>query len=248
VSDSPEYLHFTPKAEVPDYNDLVENSRVISPTFLVPLLKEAYEELTQTPGENLTLRQFCAPPWLGWWVDFLESIATDQDEPTIYSDKLKPNLEAIKSAVAEHHRAGKSSGLLLMGGGEGTEAHRHAQDHVAKHVDVPILLIEHPEYVEQKARGGRFLPLAIGLSMWALYPRTGLVGLVPRNEYCLHLNHFYRGVHNLTGAEYHFASADDPNHLAKITRGQEIADFCTIPTLDVELHPPTTERTKKLIP
>ncbi len=243
MNDGPEYLHFNPKIDIPNYNDLVENSQVISPKFLIPLLKESYEELTQTPGPNLTLRQLWAPDWLGWWIDFLGSLPSQNTE-TVHSDKLKPNLATIKGAVEKYHLEGKSSGLLLMGGGEGTEAHRHAQDWVAKHVDIPILLIEHPEYVRQKQRGGRFLPLAIGLSMWAHHPRTGLISLVPRNEFDLPPNHFYQIVHNQTGARHHFASADDPNRLAKINRGQ-IEDFCTIPTLDV---PHTTERTKKLFP
>ncbi len=245
MGNGPEYLHFIPEINIPNYNDLVENSRVISPKFLIPLLREAYEKLTQTSGPNLTLRQLWGPDWLGWWIDFLTSIAIDQDEQTIHSDKLKPDLATIKGVVEKHHLEGKSSGLLLMGGGEGTEAHRHAQDWVAKHVDIPILLIEHPEYVEQKERGGRFLFLAIGLSMWAHHPRTGLISLVPRNEFDLPPNHFYQIVHNQTGARHHFASADDPNRLAKINRGQKIKDFCTIPTLDV---PHTTERTRRLLP
>jgi len=106
------------------------------------------------------------------------------------------------------------------------------------------LLLEHPEYVEKKSRGGRFLPLSVGLSMWAHHRDTGFIGLVPRNQNNMPESEFYQRVHDETGAKFHFASSNDPHHHSKIHRGQ-IAHFCTIPTLDA---PSTTERTQKLTP
>ena len=193
-----EYLHFTPEIEVPDYNFLVNNSLILSPQVLVELLESAYKKLTKTPGKNLTLRQFYATSWLGWWIDYLSKLPRNNNE-TIFSVKMKPNLSVIKKEIEKGRKNNLSSGLLLMGGGEGTDAHRHAVDWVGRFVDIPILLIEHPEYVNNKERGGRFLPLSIGISMWAHHPNTKLISLVPQKRPQSDLSHFYQDTHNQTG-------------------------------------------------
>lgn len=243
MNSNSEHLHFVPKNEIPSYEELIYSEKIISPNSLVDILKDAYIYLTETPGLFISFRQLNAILWIGWWIEYLSTLpATNKN--IIPSEKIKSNLHKIRKKIELEHSHGKISGLLLMGGGEGTEAHRHAQDWVARFTDISILLFEHQEYVEQKSRGGRFLPLSVGLSMWAHYPNTKLIGLVPRNPGHISQNDFYQSVHDQTGAQFHFASSNDPHRLSKVRRGK-YADFCTIPSIET---PSTTARTRKLMP
>lgn len=242
MSPDAEYLHFNPKVELPEYDELFSSEMVISPKLLVKILEEALLYLTETPGLNISIRQLFSASWIGWWIKYLNTLPITNSD-LIPSKKIKTRLSKIKEELFTEHQNNKTSGLLLMGGGEGTEAHRYAQDWVAKFVDLPVLLFEPPEYVNKKSRGGRFLPLSMGVSMWAHYPNTSFIGLIPKNTENVSADIFYQSVHDEAGAQFHFASENDPNCYSKIKRGK-LADFCLIPSLDTAS---TTIRTRKLM-
>lgn len=125
MNSNSEHLHYKPKIEITDYEDLIHSKRIISPNFLVTILRDAYIYLTETPGLFISLRQLHAIPWIGWWIKYLSTLRAS-DTILVPSEKIKPNLQEIRKQIEIEHSHGKTSGLLLMGGGEGTEAHRHA--------------------------------------------------------------------------------------------------------------------------
>lgn len=229
----------TAQIEGIDYRQMIANSQVISQHVLADELKSALQYLTTTPGEHLKDRQRTAPDWLAWWIDFLDRGDSSHDLFTPSSKLL--SIDQIEESLK---RKGGTSGLLFVAGAEGHVGHRFSGYWMKKHVDHTIWLFEQEDYLKNKTREGSFLPLEIRLSMWNYHPDIGMIGVSTTADVEDNINNHYQTLFNHTGADYCFATEDDPNHNSKIQRGKRTW-FTTIPLLKT---PSTTDMVRKLLP
>ncbi len=126
----------------------------------------------------------------------------------------------------------KTTGVLNAAGMEGHWGHQKAIDYMATTVDVPILLLEGPEYfIRHPERRKPFLPLLVRISMWALYPETGIISVSPPKAHGINEDDHYQNVFQTTEAMFSFAEAGDPHEFEKRARG-EWAAFTQIPHFD----------------
>lgn len=216
--------------------DMLQAGRILSPGTLSLELQDAYRHLISEPGPHLSQRRETAEKWLPWWINYLHSLPSPV-APLVPS----PKIMALDSVIADG-----DAGILFVAGAEGHEGHRFASHWMKRHVKKTIWLFEEDAYLQQKERGGSFLPLEVRLSMWSHHPDIDTVSVTPladRQEFP-DLSTFYRYIFDRTGAGYCFATEDDPNLESKRLRGKP-AWFTRIPSLPV---PGTTQRVEKLMP
>lgn len=255
MSTSPEYLKGfeSPLLKGITWEQMVEERKVINPNLLKQILIEANQWLTTEPGPHLEDRQEGAKEWLEWWISYLEKFCDANKlttgEKLIPSKKLLP-LEDMSQEMSFERAMGETAGVLFMGGGEGHEGHRFAVSYMKQCVGKVVLLFEQEEYIQQKERGGSFLPLKVRLSMWSYFEKTDYISVIPQREENENLSFHYQNIFTQTNANYCFATEGDPYLLEKINRG-EYAPFLVIPALTNRVTrtivPRTTERVQKLM-
>lgn len=219
--------------------DLMGRHQIISPSVLKAELDDAFIHLVTTPGPHREDRRLHAPSWIPWWTGYLTTLP-DAGGPLEDSAKVVPFEE-----IAPRLDPAQSSGLLFAAGAEGHEGHRFAAWWMRRHVDQTVLMLEEEEYLEDKARGGSYLPLEVRLSLWAHHPHIDLVSVIPLRDKVKFpdVNQYYQDIFNRTGAQYCFATEDDPWEEAKRNRGKQ-AGFTRIPAIRT---PSTTDRVMKFM-
>ena len=154
--------------------------------------------------------------------------ANPEDDGRFIESHRLADLDSIANKVEEAHQEGRESGIVLFGGGEGHDGHRWAVDWMFRHLRYPgvsILLLEQDWYMATKEREETFLPLNVRLSMWSLYHRLDLVGVLPVVEEGVDANDHYERIIQDLGVDYSFATENDPNLWSKIRRGRKTSLF-----------------------
>lgn len=213
------------------WKTLLRRESPIEQKTLRQFLIEANNFLTTEPGPNLIRRRTFSDDWLGWWIRLLDS-SKKPGQITQFE---------MVSGITQTRQSPK--GVLFCGGLEGHRGHRWAVMWVHSFT-TPILLFEQDEYLEQKDRGGAFLPLAVRLSMWAYYSQDSIISVLPARRGGESDEIFYKRIFDQTGADYHFATEGDPYQEQKRARGKP-ANFTLIPMAP---NPRTTDMVQKLMP
>lgn len=216
-----EYLkNFRPDLLSGTVDDMMRAGKLQDRATLIEYLGGALEYLKTVPGPNLQYRKDNADGWIGWWINFLGKDQTP--------GQLVP-FENIKEVLSRD----KTSGVLFGGKSEGHNGHRFAVNWIADHVDQPILLLEREWYAEADTRGGRFIDLRAGISMWTYYNPRIIVSVMPQKDTEVVAEVHYQKLFDQTGADHCFASNHDRYWKQKVSRGKS-TPFLLIPSVFVE--------------
>lgn len=227
-----EYLkNFRPDLLSGTVDDMLRTGRLQDRVTLTEYLSQALNKLKTEPGPNLEYRNANADDWIGWWIRFLNK----KPNPGI----LIP-FEGIKNVLKKK----KTSGALFGGKSEGHNGHRFAANWMISYVDQPILLLEREWYAESSPRGGRFIDLRAGISMWVYFNPKMIVSVMPQKDAEVMADVHYKKLFDQTGADYCFASRYDSLWEQKVKRGKS-APFLLIPDLFIQS---TTSNVKRLSP
>ncbi|HVX92649.1 MAG TPA: hypothetical protein VHA74_00880 [Candidatus Dojkabacteria bacterium] len=242
------------KIEGIDVDDMLNLGIIYSPLFMHEQLVKAQDFLVTTKGPNQNAREIYAHEWLDFWIDlYQQRLESDRTDGSLFvrSNKIIPFAElshTIDNQKLELFKNGfmpRARGLLFLGSGEGTPAHRFAIGYMSLET-IPVLAFERDSYTQRnKARRNRFIPIEMLITMMSDLHTSGLITVLPERlgkDFEISDNEYYQKLFNETSADYCYATIGEPYTEEKVRRGV-YADFVKIPKYE---SASTSERVKRL--
>jgi hypothetical protein len=191
---------------------LLDKSEIFSPKLLLAQIERAEVFLLNADGPNKAVRARNVPIWLGFWQGLMRDIISENSfgGRDMVGTKRLAKYSELPARMSDYN--GKT-GIMSLGGGEGTPAHRECYYVMRLRLGIGGAVtwaLEPDEYFAYKTREKRYLPLTMLMSMWA-YLGPDIVTVPPFDGEAARDPDYYNNRFLQSGVQYGFGSEGEPH-------------------------------------